>query len=259
MRIRTIKPDFWTHPVLSRLPDFTRLIAIGLLNLADDEGYFNADKMMVRSSIMPFSEDSVSIHGALSELSLCDYIELKKHPTYGMIGLVKNFKKHQVINRPRPSTLKDYFNSVINHGGISEASLLERKGMEGKGSGGERALPYPSIENMFEYFKSCDGCDYTLEEIKIAVTALETRKTESGFWQWGKGVVIANNWHSAVSTKIQDRRDKMPSKAVKNPELSYLKSRRDNYQSDPELFANGEITKAYGELCSTISKLESAR
>ncbi len=41
-RIRTIKPEFWSDEKLATVSEATLLVAIGLLNLADDEGYFNA-------------------------------------------------------------------------------------------------------------------------------------------------------------------------------------------------------------------------
>lgn len=61
MRIRTLKPEFWAHETLSRLPHFTRLMAIGLLNLADDEGYFYANPILIRAALFPFVDDSGTI------------------------------------------------------------------------------------------------------------------------------------------------------------------------------------------------------
>jgi len=43
-----VKPEFWTHPVLGRQAPEVQLLALGLLNLADDEGYFLADSGLVR-------------------------------------------------------------------------------------------------------------------------------------------------------------------------------------------------------------------
>jgi DNA replication protein DnaT len=68
MRIRTIKPEFWQHPVMSRLPYDTRILALGLLNLADDEGYFSADTDYIRGAVL-FREDSSNVRRMLDELS----------------------------------------------------------------------------------------------------------------------------------------------------------------------------------------------
>lgn len=125
-RIRTIKPEFWQHPVFSRMSDATRLGMLAMINMADDEGYFLADPALIRSFAWPFSESSVSVQGVLRECSCVGWIELKKHPTHGIIARIINFRKHQKINRPSPSKLSGYFNSLNNHGGLTEDSLPDQ-------------------------------------------------------------------------------------------------------------------------------------
>lgn len=109
MRIRTIKPQFWSHPVLRRLSDSTQLLAIGLLNYADDHGYFWAAPSLVRSALCPFTDDSVSVQTSLIQLAKVGFIELRKHETHGEIGWIVNFTKHQKVNRPNSSSIKDYW------------------------------------------------------------------------------------------------------------------------------------------------------
>lgn len=143
-RIRTIKPEFWRNKSLAALPPFTRLVAIALLNMADDEGYFEADVALIRGDVFPFEEDCVSIHGALSELSRIGYVELRESSNKGQVGLILAFQKHQVINRPTPSKIRDFFeespvksnekrDSLNTHGVLTEGSLLERE--QGIGTG----------------------------------------------------------------------------------------------------------------------------
>lgn len=106
MRIRTIKPEFWSNEDLASLDDFTRLLAIGLLNYADDEGYFNAHPDLIRSSLFPLRDESRRIPVSITHLCNAEYIELldgQKGRTYGR---VVNFVSHQVINKPKPSKLK---------------------------------------------------------------------------------------------------------------------------------------------------------
>ena len=111
-RIRTIKPEFWQNPELAGLPDRTRLLAIALLNHSDDEGYFKANASLVRSACFPFDDDSLSIHGGLTELSNIGYIEIRKPAEGKEIGRVCKFLEHQKINRASPSKLAPLFNSV---------------------------------------------------------------------------------------------------------------------------------------------------
>jgi len=155
-RIRTIKPEFWRNRDLAILPEFTRLLAIAVLNLADDEGYFEADARLVRGDVFPYDEDSRRTHGGLTELSRIGYITIRTSKTKGEIGLVCNFKKHQVINRPTPSKLKAEYiaasrntndliggtnkstqlteDSLSDHGGLTEEAVLEEEQGTGKGN-----------------------------------------------------------------------------------------------------------------------------
>jgi hypothetical protein len=137
MRIRTVKPEFWTHPVMGQLEPETQLLALALLNYADDEGYFRAEASLVRSACRPFSEDSVSIHGALITLEKVGWIEVVNTGLTGVIGKIVNWEKHQRINRPTPSKLKSYLlteNSLSPHGMLTESSLLEQGTGNRKGS-----------------------------------------------------------------------------------------------------------------------------
>ena len=137
MRIRTIKPEYWCHPILSKLPDETRLAAIGLLNIADDEGYLLADPKLIRSQLWPFDECSTRARRTLAQLAESGYIELRDHPTHGTIGLIVNFTKHQRVDRATPSKLKAYFlddQSTINRRTLDDHSLLEQGKEQGTGN-----------------------------------------------------------------------------------------------------------------------------
>ena len=134
-RIRTIKPEFWSHPVMGRLDDASKIMALALLNFADDEGYFLADPILIRNFARPFDEDSSSTRRALETLSRVGWIEVVDHPTHGPIGQIVNFEKHQRIDRPTPSKIRDYFDSSIIRRGLDEGSPLEGNREQGKEQG----------------------------------------------------------------------------------------------------------------------------
>lgn len=129
MRIRTIKPEFWTHPIMLRQDDSVRLAAIGLLNIADDEGYFLAEPAQIRSALWALDESSTNARRTLAQLVAIGWIEVRETRTHGPIGLVVNFTKHQRIDRASPSKLKTYFldeSSTINRRTLDDQSLLEQ-------------------------------------------------------------------------------------------------------------------------------------
>jgi hypothetical protein len=136
-RIRTIKPEFFRDEELSALPADTHLFAAGLLCESDDEGYFNANPRLLKGSIFPLRESSVSIHDMLIQLAGIGYIALGKGADGKSYGRVVKFLVHQRVNRPSPSKYSElpisWGDSLNTHGVLSEDSLPEGKGKEGKG------------------------------------------------------------------------------------------------------------------------------
>ena len=107
MRIRTVKPEFWQNEELAACSPETRLLAIGLLNHADDEGYFKAHPALVKAAIFPFSDDALNVGGLLAELSTVGYIRLGTGSDGHAYGHITRFTAHQRVNRPNPSKIKD--------------------------------------------------------------------------------------------------------------------------------------------------------
>lgn len=56
MRIRQIKPSFWTDPIQKQLDAALRLLYIGLWMLADDAGWLRYDVAEIAASILPYDD-----------------------------------------------------------------------------------------------------------------------------------------------------------------------------------------------------------
>ena len=108
-RIRTVKPEFWRHNVMAREEDFTQLLAIALLNYADDHGYFMADPALIRGDVFPFRDDLANISRSLARLSEVLYIEVRNHPERGAIGRITTWEAHQRVDHPKASKIKELF------------------------------------------------------------------------------------------------------------------------------------------------------
>ena len=130
MRIRTVKPDFWKNPDLAKLSDFTRLLALALLNFADDEGLFLADDALIRGELFPFGDKSSMIRRSIAELSNVGFVKLYNGTNGRPYGMVTTFKIHQKIDRPKPSKIKPYIifgdESTTNQRLFDDASLLDQ-------------------------------------------------------------------------------------------------------------------------------------
>lgn len=160
-RIRSIKPEFWADEKIATLSFPARLLAIALLNYADDEGFFNANEKLVKAFAFPL-DDTMKIPVLLRELSGIGYVSIRSCQNGSKngqsLGLVSNFLRHQYINKPKCSNLR----SVWESSGTStvagtEASAQEGNGMEGSGGGrGDRFAP-PPLEDVVEYGKEIPG------------------------------------------------------------------------------------------------------
>ncbi|ENV3661118.1 hypothetical protein ACFJ57_003098 [Salmonella enterica] len=157
-RIRTIKPEFWTDEDLSEVSEPACLLALGLLNYADDEGYFNANPKLIKASVFPLREPSVPITVQLRELSDCGYISLFSTSDGKNFGVINNFQKHQVINKPKESKIKelDLIPYEYGSGTVSIPPGMDQGMDQGKDQGkdqnllrgAEKISPPPPEENL---------------------------------------------------------------------------------------------------------------
>jgi hypothetical protein len=222
MRIRTIKPEFWMHEGLCSKSDFTRLLAIALLNWADDEGYFMANPVLIRGQVFPFLDDSKIIPRSLLELSSVGWIELGKDDEGRDVGKIINFAKHQRVDKPKRSTIKDKARfqdaSKNNLGLFQEASKEEgkgreeegkRKGMEGKGAEVATAPVFPDSLNTPDFLKAWS--DYIAYRSESKMKPLKPRSIDATIQElagWGEASAITairetirNGWQGIFAPK----------------------------------------------------------
>lgn len=95
-RIRTIKPEFFSHEDLSSKSAHARLLAIGLLTLADCKGRLRWVPMQVHAQVFPW-EASVNIEVLLEELIDCEYLLHYEIDGKRYVEVV-NFLKHQRLS-----------------------------------------------------------------------------------------------------------------------------------------------------------------
>jgi hypothetical protein len=167
MRIRSIKPAFWKSETLASIAKEHRLLAIALLNYADDAGYFQAHDALIRGECFPFDEDSTNVRRGLDELSRIAFIALGTAESGQRIGRVVNFSDHQRIDKPSPSkflgmtvTWDEFDDGSANPPGmIGDPSPTEGKGKEGKGRGAPAGVvvadwvPKPEWDSFVEMRK----------------------------------------------------------------------------------------------------------
>lgn len=169
-RIRTIKPEFWTDEKVGELKRDERLLFLGLLNLADDEGIVKATPAFIKGQIFAYDEDLsiADVKVWLDALVSCKMLVPFDHNSEKFF-LIRTFKAHQKINRPTPSKIpKNIIESILNapsvktHGILSEGSVAEWKGkerereieqgMEGEGDSSTPHVDMNLVEKTMKYF-----------------------------------------------------------------------------------------------------------
>src|SRR6266404_65206 len=169
-RIRTVKPEFWTDSVLTECSRDARLLFIGAWNFADDKGGLDRSAKQLKGQVFPHEE--LDVEPLIQELqrvgSLVEYeVDGKKYLH------IKNFEKHQVINRPSPPRVPLYDSSLRTHTILPEHSVSHHgpltAGLEGngrEGNGREELRPSDVVEQkrstgpvqeVFEHWKQEHG------------------------------------------------------------------------------------------------------
>lgn len=144
-RIRTIKPDVWEDEAIGRVSRDARLLFIGLITQADDDGRLRGDLRLLRAKIYPYDEGLTAkeIQSWIDELAGLGLVQVyERGYTYLCLP---SFRDNQVINKPVPSRIpapdagetvirEDYGSPTV---GLREDYDGEGKGREGKGTSGK--------------------------------------------------------------------------------------------------------------------------
>ena len=100
-RKRMIDPEFWSDEEIGSWSHSARLFYIGLWNFADDEGRFKAHPNLLKSQIFPYDSK-----GNIEKLKKEVSSKIQWYDVNGSkYGYIRNFLKHQRIDRPTASKL----------------------------------------------------------------------------------------------------------------------------------------------------------
>lgn len=210
-RIRTIKPEFWRDELLAGVSPEAALLAIGLLNHCDDEGYFNANPKLVESDVFPLRTLSITTTVLLRELSDIGYIEVFSGTDGKTYGKVANFEKHQVINKKTPSKIKDLCELPYDYGSPTEPLPT---GKERKGSGKEMekerkatvvATPEGVSQSVWDDFVK----HRRTKKAQVTQTVIDgiAREAQKAGWSLDDALreTIVRNWQSFKADWVADK------------------------------------------------------
>lgn len=105
-RKRMLSPEIWESESFSSLSDFQKIVFIGLISLADDEGRGKANPSYIKSTLFPYDENRrvAEVKSALSQIARCTSTQF-----YNVNGseyyFLSSWKKWQKIDKPSKSKL----------------------------------------------------------------------------------------------------------------------------------------------------------
>ena len=104
-RIRTIKPSFWGDDDVNKLSRDARLLLVGLISFADDDGRFIATPQAVAGYVFPHDDiPSNKIRKWLAEIA--STATLRLYSVDGrQYGVLPKYREHQRISHPQASPL----------------------------------------------------------------------------------------------------------------------------------------------------------
>ena len=133
-RKRMIDPSFWTDEKIGECKYLERLLFLGLVSNADDEGIGRGNPKLLMSLIFPYDDIRISDFKnsleKLASLNMITFYDVNNQTYYQ----VNNFLKYQSINRPSPSEfpkfngeLSSFTEYSLNNHGAFNANIKEDK------------------------------------------------------------------------------------------------------------------------------------
>ena len=202
MRIRTYKPEFFTHPLLadldrnSQLP--VRISLMGLWSCSDREGRFKWDARRLGAQILPYEQ--IDFEVILKILTDNEFI-VKYEVDGKAYGFVPSFSRHQVINnREQESSLPPYHqpdlfsteltrvNTGESTGETTRADACSGEGKERKeGKGKERRVTAVDLPFQSEGFREAwQKWETFRREIKKPLTNSTIKMQLKQIEAWGE-------------------------------------------------------------------------
>jgi len=154
-RIRTLKPEVWLSPQVMNLTFGARLLFIGLITQADDQGRGISDPRRLKAAVLPADDVTASqVEEWLREIEAQRLAVLYDSTVHGRLYSLPSWSQHQSINKAKDSAYPPPPGVVPEADGTDTGSIRDdsrgigrdRKGSEGKGRALARAREFPGLD-----------------------------------------------------------------------------------------------------------------
>jgi hypothetical protein len=226
-RKRMIDPSFWADEKLGTVEPVVRLLFMGLISQADDEGRLNGHPSLIKSLIFPYDHgiDVSDVNDWISLLALDERKLIQRYEVdHQKYILITNFKKHQTINKPQksklPPPLESYGSSTVvvteeSSSSTAQSKLIEANRSEAKVSEVKEDEPTPFNDplkdRIYNYSLKCelkgfnivsaDDIFYFFERVEIEVIEHALKKSFQKHINFA--IKIINDWIVEGKTTIE--------------------------------------------------------
>jgi hypothetical protein len=199
-RIRTIKPELWSDVQFGECSTNARLLFVASLNFADDRGNLARSARQLQAQVFPY--DGIDCEPLIDEL--CRVGLFIEYAADGKKFIhIKNFEKHQRIDRPGPAKCPVYEPSMSIQRTFDESSASPRRPFdpvrEGKGREGKGKDPDTDSSHIRASQKAASrlSADWTMTE------ALAAYATEQGLDPMRTAADFRDYWTAASGAKAR--------------------------------------------------------
>lgn len=136
-----IDPSFWTDEKLGSCSREERLLFMGLISNADDEGRLPGHPALLKATIFPYDTDvgPGEVAAWLGNLAAKGLVVTYEAGGEAVVW-VKNFTKHQTIKKPTPSKLPPPPEGAAGAGPVRHAGTARREAARWPAAGASAAL-----------------------------------------------------------------------------------------------------------------------
>lgn len=175
-RKRMLDPNIWVSEDMAMLSIFARLMFIGMISNADDEGKGRANIAYLKSTIFPYDEDisTRKVNEALKAISEHCSVEI-----YEVDGKqyyrFKNWKSWQKVEKPSPSQIPNPPQSFGEHSGNNR----------GKFGDESRLIRKEENKNIIYLSQSADACASARDKEKYLVSFINNTGIKDAYFDEG--------------------------------------------------------------------------
>lgn len=142
-RIRTIKPEMWEDERIGELPRDARLLLVGLITMADDEGRLRAKPSLIIGHCFPWDDDvtAAKLERWLGAIEYAGIVLRYEHDGKPYIAF-RHWRRHQKVNRATASLLPEPPDAtILTDNSMSDHGALHEDSVNGHGAVTDRSSP----------------------------------------------------------------------------------------------------------------------